>query len=83
MIFDSGPFVLLVPMPRFHAGWFAGTFIAVIGFAVIVMLVVAGGCGRTVSTEPGPVDASQTVIAGNCSPFCGTSTSVPVELPKG
>ncbi|GAB4589478.1 hypothetical protein [Nocardia sp. IFM 10818] len=72
MILDLGPFVFVMPLPRLHAGWFAGLFTAVIVFAVMVMLVVATSCGGPTATHPGEEGVPQTRVAGDCHPFCGT-----------
>lgn len=48
-----------------------GIFGAVMVFAVMVMLAVAGGCGSRVGTEPGRPGVSPSAVAGECAPFCG------------
>ncbi|MCU1646007.1 MAG: hypothetical protein JWN03_6282 [Nocardia sp.] len=77
MIFEIGSYMVVVPFPRFHAGWFVGLFSAVLVFGVIVMLVVATSCGDHISTEPGPGAGTAPTMALDCAPFCGTSPSAP------
>lgn len=77
MLLGFGP--VLWPLPRTNAAWFAGLLITVLGFAVLVMLVVATKCGDQSSTEPYPVTSGTGPVTANCAPFCGPvpSTDLP------
>ncbi|MGX1805494.1 hypothetical protein ACWIGI_07245 [Nocardia sp. NPDC055321] len=72
MMFDAGPFLIVVSMPRVHPGWFLGVFTAVLGFGVLVMLVVATSCGGAEAVNgPSSTGIPATAGPGSCEPFCG------------
>ncbi|WP_067815662.1 hypothetical protein [Nocardia inohanensis] len=71
--FDIGPVIFVLPFRRVSAAWFFGLFAAVLGFGVLVLLVVATGCGGGSTADLEQRGVSQTRVAGECYPFCGTT----------
>ncbi|UGT39322.1 hypothetical protein LTV02_25000 [Nocardia yamanashiensis] len=71
--FDIGPVVFVVPYRRVSAAWFFGLLAAVLGFAVLVLLVVVTSCGGDRTAVPEERGVSQTRVAGECYPFCGVA----------
>ncbi|NNH74809.1 hypothetical protein HLB23_34010 [Nocardia uniformis] len=72
MLMGFGPIIL--PLPRTNAAWFAGLLIAVLGFAIVIMLLVVTKCGDTSSTEPFPATSQAVQVTAKCEPFCGMTT---------
>ncbi|WP_306363165.1 hypothetical protein [Nocardia sp. CC227C] len=71
MLLGFGP--VLFPLPRTNAAWFTGLFAAVVGFAVLVLLLVVGNCG-TATTGPHPDTSGGTQVTVDCYPFCVVTT---------
>ncbi|MRH87199.1 hypothetical protein GFY24_06940 [Nocardia sp. SYP-A9097] len=75
MIFDVGPFVFVVPVPRLHSGLFAVAFLGMLGLTVFVIMVISASCGAyEKSIEPGSVPPTQTQVAIQCAPICLPAT---------
>ncbi|MBF6137562.1 hypothetical protein IU501_31810 [Nocardia otitidiscaviarum] len=71
MLLGFGP--ILFPLPRTNAAWFTGLFVAVVGFAVLVLLVVVGNCGAA-GTGPLPDTSGSPPVTADCYPFCVVTT---------
>lgn len=70
--------IYVVPLPRrFNLRWMVIGGCAVLAFAVLVMLVVAVGCGGHTSTDPGSATPTRSVVAGVCEPFCSAASQAP------